>query len=89
MLHGIATAPHPAASSPRSPRTSAGSGSGPVPARAALRSGTRGSDHSTAGMWSWSRSAGVSKVSRSMNCALANGPMPPNTPRMRSVMPAS
>ena len=84
-LHGIATAPQPAAASPRRPRTRAGSGSGPVPACAAVRSGTPGSDHSTAGIWSWSRPAGVSSVSRTMNCALANGPMPPSTPNTRSV----
>ena len=45
-----------------------------------VRSGTRGSDHSTVGTWSWSRDAGVNCVSRTMNCALASGPMPPSTP---------
>ena len=49
-----------------------------------VRSGTRGSDHSTVGMWSWSRAAGVSCVSRTMNCALASGPMPPSTPSIFS-----
>jgi hypothetical protein len=50
VLQGMAIAPQPAASSPRSPRSSQGSGSSPPAMRAAVRSGTRGSDQSTAGM---------------------------------------
>ena len=62
------------------PRSRAGSGSAPPASFAAVRGGTLGSDQSTVGICSWSCSAGVSKVSRTMNCALASGPMPPRTP---------
>ena len=53
---------------------------------AAERSGTRGSDQRMVGMWSWSRSAGVSRVRRTMKWAEASGPMPPRTPRVGVVM---
>ncbi len=69
--------------SPSMPRSSQGSGSSPPARLPFVRSGTRGSDQSTAGMWSCSRAAGVSSVRRSMNWALASGPMPPSTPRTR------
>ena len=88
VLQGMAIAPLPAAFSPSIPRSSHGSGSSPPASLPRVRSGTRGSDHSTAGICSWSRSAGVSSVRRNMNCALASGPMPPSTPRTLSfVMP--
>ena len=59
-------------------------GPGPPDSRAAVRSGTRGSDQRMVGMWSWSRSAGVSSVRRCMKVAPASGPMPPSTPRIRA-----
>src|SRR5580658_5582630 len=37
-------------------------------------------------MCSWSVVAGVRRVRRSMNCALARGPMPPRTPSTLSVI---
>ncbi len=58
VLHGMAIAPQPARRSPSMPRSSQGSGSAPPPSLPTVRSGTRGSDHSTAGMWSWSRVGG-------------------------------
>ena len=56
-------------------RRSAGRPSGPAPA---------GRTTARSGMWSWSRVAGVNCVSRTMNCALASGPMPPSTPSILS-----
>src|SRR5579863_7203868 len=84
VLQGMAIAPQPARRKPSMPRNSHGSGSAPPLNRPPVRSGTRGSDQSTVGMWSWSRSAGVSSVRRSINCALASGPMPPSTPNILS-----
>src|SRR5580658_7410921 len=84
VLQGMAIAPQPVRRNPATPRSSQGSGSSPPASFAVVRSGTRGSDHSTAGTWSWSRSAGVSRVSRTMKWALASDPMPPSTPSTRS-----
>ena len=50
VLQGMAMAPQPAASSPRMPRSRAGSGSAPPASLAAVRGGTRGSDQSTVGI---------------------------------------